>query len=228
MAEGVLMTDLKQHFAEARSWEQDARRKEIKSRRLAWTICGVSLVLNVVAVGAIAALTPLKTVEPFVITVDRSTGATEVTTALTGDKNVTYNEAVSKYFLAQYVRVRESWVPAAAAENFNSVAILSQPKEQTRYQTYFDRKNPASPQVLYGPRAVVEASVRSITFVNAKVAQVRFTRTVRPDVGDVIATNWLATITFDFTTAPMSEGDRFRNPLGFQVSTYRIDPEVVQ
>lgn len=228
MAQGVLMNELKQHFAEARSWEKDSRRKEIKSRRLAWTVCGVSLVLNVAAIGAIAALTPLKTVEPFVITVDRSTGATEVTTALTGDKKVTYNEAVSKYFLAQYVRVRESWVPAAAAENFNSVAILSQPKEQTRYQAQFDRKNPASPQVLYGPRAIVEAAVRSITFVNAKVAQVRFTRTVRPDVGDVVATNWIATITFDFTTAPMSEGDRYRNPLGFQVATYRVDPEVVQ
>ena len=35
-------------------------------------------------------------------------------------------------------------------------------------------------------------------------------------------------MTFDYSRAPLSESDRLMNPLGFQVSTYRADPEVTQ
>lgn len=225
---GVPMPELKKYFADARTWDQDRIDGAYRSQRRAWICVGVSSVLNIVAIGAIAALTPLKTVVPFVITVDRNTGATEVATALTGDKKVTYSEAVSKYFLAQYVRAREGWVPAAAKENFETVAILSHPDEQDRWQKIFDAHNPTSPQTLYGPKATVDVTVRSVSFVNPKVAQLRYTRTVRPEIGDVVQTNWIATITFDYTAAPMAEGDRFRNPLGFQVVSYRADPEAVQ
>ena len=33
---------------------------------------------------------------------------------------------------------------------------------------------------------------------------------------------------FTYTRAPMSEPDRLRNPLGFQVTSYRADPEVIR
>lgn len=227
MAEGIKTGDLDRYFAEARSWDQDRVRDAYRSRRNAWILAAVAGLLAIVAVIALAALTPLKTVEPFVITVDRSTGATEVTTALTGNKPVSYDEAVSKYFLAQYVRAREGWLPAAARENFSSVAILSDPDEQARWQRAFDIRNPASPQTMFGPHATAEVTVRSIAFVNPKVAQVRFTRILHPDIGDAISSNWIATLSFAYTTAPMAEGDRFRNPLGFQVSSYRADPEVI-
>ena len=38
--------------------------------------------------------------------------------------------------------------------------------------------------------------------------------------------NWCGA--FAYTQAPMAEGDRLKNPLGFQVSSYRADPEVVR
>src|SRR3546814_6907990 len=66
--------------------------------------------LAVTAVAAVAMLTPLKTVAPYVITVDKATGASEIAAPLTGDRQITYNEAVAKYFLADYVRNREGWI----------------------------------------------------------------------------------------------------------------------
>lgn len=228
MAQGIKTRDLQAYFAEARSWDDDRIRNAYRSRRTAWLFAAVASVAAILAIAALVVITPLKTVVPFVVTVDRSTGATELTTALTGDKPLSYDEAVSKYFLAQYIRVREGWMPAAARENFNSVALLSDPNEQGRWQHAYDSRNPNSPQVQFGPRALVEVGVRSISFVNPKVAQVRFTRSVRPDIGEVVTSNWIATIGFGYTNAPMSEGDRFRNPLGFQVNSYRADPEVVQ
>ena len=59
------------------------------------------------------------------------------------------------------------------------------------------------------------------------VANVRFTRTVRK-AQEVQANDWIATLTFSYTQAPMLESDRLRNPLGFQVQNYRADPEILQ
>jgi type IV secretion system protein VirB8 len=68
----------------ARTFEYDRMRAAIQSKRLAWTIASGACVLAVIATGAVAMLAPLKTVEPYVIRVDRSSGETEILTALKG------------------------------------------------------------------------------------------------------------------------------------------------
>src|SRR3546814_19767841 len=76
----------------------------------------------------IRSLAPRKTVMPYIIRVNQTTGAVDVQTTLT-QKPMRYDEAVTKFFLAQYVRARESWLPAAAEENFRAVTILSEPDQ---------------------------------------------------------------------------------------------------
>lgn len=221
------VADLKPYFDEAKSWDADRLRAAERSRRLAWALAGVAGLVAATAVGAVAALTPLKTVEPFVVRVDRATGAVEVMTALTSEKPLRYDEAVTKHFLAQYVRARESWLPPAAEANFRQVSIMSTPAEQQRWADAFRATNEASPQVVYGPAGEAQIEIRAISFVSEGVAHIRFHRTVR--IGQQInESDWIATAAFAYTKAPMAEGDRLRNPLGFQVTTYRTDPEVVR
>ena len=221
------VADLKPYFDEAKSWDADRLRAAERSRRLAWTMAGVAGLVAATAVGAVAALTPLKTVEPFVVRVDRATGAVEVMTALTSERPLSYDEAVTKHFLAQYVRARESWLPPAAEANFRQVSIMSTPAEQQRWADAFRATNAASPQVVYGPAGEAQIEIRAISFVSEGVANIRFHRTVR--IGQQInESDWIATAAFAYTKAPMAEGDRLRNPLGFQVTTYRADPEVVR
>ena len=224
---GVPAPDLKAYFAEARSWDRDRLRAAERSRRLAWSAAGVMAALAVSAVAAVATLTPLKTVAPYVVRVDRATGAVEVMSGLRGGKDLTYEEAVTKSFLATYVRARETWLAPAAEANFRQAAIMSTPEEQQRWASLFRPSNPASPQITYGPAAEAQVSVRAISFVAPKVANVRFHRTLRQG-GQVTETDWIATLAFTYAKAPMSEADRLRNPLGFQVSSYRADPEVVR
>lgn len=226
MKESVPGKGVAAYFDDARTWDQDRIRSALQSARIAWTVAGVASVLTAASVFAVAALTPLKTVVPYVIRVNEVTGAVDIQTALT-QKPMQYDEAVTKFFLAQYVRARESWLPAAAEENFRSVTILSQPGEQQRWGRFFSNSNPNSPQTIWGKNTVVQARVRNISFINNKVANVRFTRTVQTET-DTQSSDWIATITFAYTNAPMSEGDRYRNPLGFQVENYRADPEVVR
>ena len=224
---GVLGDDLRGYFDEARRWDQDRLAAAQRSKRLAWSVAAFAGVLALAAIGAVAALTPLKTVEPFVVRVDRSTGAVDVMTGLKGTDHLTYDEAVSKYFLGLYVRTREGWLPPAAEANFRQVAIMSAPAEQERWADDFRPANPESPQVLWGDNAVGLIDVRAISFVSPQVANVRFHRTLR-QAQQTTESDWIATVAFAYTKAPMAEADRLRNPLGFQVVTYRSDPEVVR
>jgi type IV secretion system protein VirB8 len=219
--------DLKTYFDEARRWDQDRLAAAGRSQRLAWGVAAGAGALAVAAVLAVVALTPLKTVEPFVVRVDRATGAVDVMTGLKGPDHLTYEEAVSKYFLGLYVRAREGWQPQAAEQNFRQVSILSTPAEQQRWADLFRPVNPQSPQILWGQGGESQIDIRSISFVSPKVATVRFHRLLRQG-SQVTESDWVATLAFSYTKAPMLEADRLKNPLGFQVSSYRADPEVVR
>ena len=39
--------------------------------------------------------------------------------------------------------------------------------------------------------------------------------------------HWAAILSYEFSAAAMSENDRYTNPLGFQVTSYRRDPETI-
>ncbi|MBU2134811.1 MAG: type IV secretion system protein, partial [Alphaproteobacteria bacterium] len=109
---------------------------------------------------------------------------------------------------------------------FAQVAIMSTPAEQQRWAALTEAANLKSPQNRYGPGAEAQIEIRAISFVSANVASVRFNRMERFGA-TATSSDWIATVAFHYTDAPMAEADRLRNPLGFQVSSYRADPEVV-
>lgn len=217
--------DLKAYFAEAESWDRDRFVSAARSRRVAWIVAAVAIALAIIGVGSVMALSPLKTVVPYVVTVDRATGATEVTQGLRGDKSITYDEAIRKYFLADYVRTREGWIPQAREEFYRKVLSLSAREEQNRWTTFYKKDNPDSPQNQLTANDAVFVAVRSVAFISPNVAQVRFTKRLERD-GQAIETPAIATITFDVLSKPETEAGRYANPLGFQVKNYRADVEV--
>jgi type IV secretion system protein VirB8 len=224
----VTKTELKAYFDEARSWNADRLRDAVRSRRLAWSVAGVASLLACAAIGAVAVLSPLKTVEPFVVRVDRATGAVEVMTALTGEAPmISVDEAVTKHFLSQYVRAREGWLAPAAEADFRQVSIMSTPTEQQRWADLQRPANPDSPRNRLGEAGEAVIQIRAVSFVSDGVANVRFRRTIRL-AQRVEDSDWIATLAFAYARAPMAEADRLRNPLGFQVTSYRADPEVVR
>jgi type IV secretion system protein VirB8 len=217
--------DLKAYFAEAESWDRDRFVAASRSRRVAWIVAGVTSALAIVSVGSVMALSPLKTVVPYVVTVDKSTGATEVAQGLRGDKSITYDEAIRKYFLADYVRTREGWIPQAREEFYRKVLALSSREEQNRWTAFYKKDNPDSPQNQLTANDAVFVAIRSVAFISPNVAQVRFVKRLQRDQ-QVIETPAIATITFDVLSKPETEAGRYANPLGFQVKSYRADAEV--
>ena len=67
--------EVAEYFEAARGWDLDRAQAAERSAKRAWLIAGVATLLTVLALVAVAGLTPMKTVEPFVIRVDNSTGS---------------------------------------------------------------------------------------------------------------------------------------------------------
>ena len=221
----VKAEDKETYFETARTWEYDRMRAAIQSKRLAWGVAGGACALAVASVSAVVMLTPLKTVQPYVIRVDKASGETEVVTALKGPQPRTYEDAVNRYFISQYVRLREGWINDAARENAYAVMLMSEPVESSRYLSGVESNNKNAPSNIYGDKGYVSIAIRTISFLSPTVAQVRFTKIITFGQNTPVAQNWNAIMTFKYTTAPEHEKDRNLNPLGFQVVNYRSDPE---
>jgi type IV secretion system protein VirB8 len=214
------------YFATARTFDQDRLLAADRSRRLAWAVAAGATVLASCAVLAVAALAPLKTVEPFVVRVDNSTGIVDVVSALTGASG-SYDDAITKYFAAAYVRVREGYTHAEAESNFRAGTLLSVPDEQLRFAALYRGSNPESPQNVWGRTAAARVQIKSISMISPAVVSVRYLRTVIRGE-DSRTTHWVATLTYSYLATPLAQADRLINPLGFAVSQYRSDTEAVQ
>ncbi len=221
----VTTDNLKNYFEKARRFDQDRMIEVERSNRLAWSIAIAAGIVAGISILAVASLAPLKTVEPFVVRVDNSTGIVDVVSALSATAG-TYDEAVTKYFAAKYVRAREGYVWSEAQENFRTIALLSTQAEQARFAATYRGSNPQSPQNVYGRSATVRINIVSIALINQNVVSVRYIRSLTRGE-EVRTTHFVATLTYSYANAPMSSTDRLVNPLGFAVSEYRADPEAI-
>lgn len=220
----VTKDDYGLYLKEARSWETDRVSQTEKSRKIAWRIAIVSAAVALMSVLAVVMLTPLKSVEPFVIRVDNSTGIVDAVSGL-DDARENYSEAINKYFTQWYVRYREGYSKELAESYYHNTGLMSASGEQQRYHQFFNPKSPASPLNVYGDHARVNVRIKSTSFINPNVALVRYTREITRGSDRPAVSHWAATITFHYSSAPMSVQDRGINPLGFQVTEYRNDPD---
>jgi len=214
-------------YREARTWADDRAATERKSQRLAWIIGGVASTIALCEAAALVALAPLKTVVPYTLLVDRQTGYVEALKPLEREM-IAPDRALTRSFLAQYVIAREGFAIDTLQTDYRKVALWSSGEARDRYVAGMQASNPASPLATLPRRALVSVQIRSVSTLNPTTALVRFT-TQRSDPGAQAqpAQNFAAVITFRFSGEAMSADDRLLNPLGFQVTRYRKDPETI-
>lgn len=208
----------------SRAWETTEIARARKSERRAWIFASLGISIGLAACIAVALLTPLKSVEPFVVRVDKSTGAADIVSRV-DENTISFDEAIDKYFLGRYVNYREEYSNALAFPDYEAVSLMSTRLVGDAYYASINPKNPHSPTQVYGKDGSVEITVNSISFLAKGVAQVRFTRTERKLNAEPVLTHWITTITYIYQQASMNAKARLVNPVGFQVQDYRLDPE---
>jgi type IV secretion system protein VirB8 len=218
--------DLERYLEESRGLERDYLEELVRSRRAAWRVAAGTAVLVAIALAALLALVPLKRVEAFVLRVDNATGAVDLVTTL-GDRQASYGEVVDRYFLNKYVLARESYDYETLQTAYDTTALMSIAEVQREYAALFD--GPKARDKVLANRVRLVVRVRSIApGTTRNTAVVRFaTRAVHGDGTSEPEESLVATIGFRYVGGAMHEQDRLVNPLGFQVTSYRVDPEIV-
>lgn len=227
----VKSDDLNRYLEESRGLERDYIAEILRSRLVAWRLAIGSGVLAFVAVLALLGLTPLKTNTPFVLRVDNANGHVDVLTTLR-DHESSYGEVVDTYFLNQYVLNREGYDYNTIQNAYNTTALLSEPEVQREYYAIFEGSQGRDKVLKDQSKIIVQ--VRSIAPTpesgssEGGIGVVRFSTQLKHHNGSVEPLHhWIATIGYTYKDAVMSSEDRRINPLGFQVTSYRIDPETL-
>ena len=116
--------EFEQYQKEVLSWETSRVLELEKSRLTAWRVASGAGLAAILAIGAVAGLTPLKTIKPFVVRVDNATGIVDVVSEL-GNARTNYDEAINKYFVQWYVRYRQAYSAELMARSLNCPTCCS-------------------------------------------------------------------------------------------------------
>jgi len=212
------------YYSEAGSWAEDQQVALRESRRVAWIVAWVAVAIALFEALALVFLMPFKTVVPYTLLVDKTTGYVQELKPIDAQK-IAPDTALTQSFLVQYVIAREGFDRAQVQANYAKVGLWSSGTAKTDYVAAIQSSNPASP-LNYPPSTIIDTRVKSVSPLDGNSAMVRF-ETTRRDAGGQLQPPlaWVAVIKYRFSAEPMRSEDRFVNPLGFQVTSYRRDQE---
>lgn len=187
-----------------------------------WAIAGVLSF-------SVAQLFPLVRTEVVPLIVDKNTGYMETVTTLDKDRSsVSENQAVRASFVGNYVIRRETYDPRYLSDNFDMVALWSEPNSSAfkDYEEWMNPSNPRGPVKTMGATGDIRPEILSVNPLNASTMAVRFETRERHRGGDVV-NRWSATVRYRQINLPASNRVRLYNPLGFVVTEYAKVPETM-
>jgi type IV secretion system protein VirB8 len=213
---------------ESKNWYKDRYQYVLVQRKLLALVTVLSLVCTLAAVTVIAWLTPLKSIEPFVIQVDPKSGITQTVDPLTA-KELTTNEAVNNFFIVQYIRSRETYSVYDLAKNYDTVRVMSDNKKvYPDFVAQADPNNPTSNAARLGSTGIRTVKFKSITYLDKQLVQARLLIEEKTDRGDYTQQHKIALIAFEYVKMSLTADERYINPLGFRVTNYRTDEDNLQ
>jgi len=180
---------------------------------------------------------PLKQKVPYLVMADAYTGTSTVA-RLTDDfnnKRITTSEAINRSNIAHFVLARESYDSAMISlRDWTTVLTMSASNVANAYTDLYSPRHDSSPYKIYGRNRAIRVKILSIVLLGGgpnvppKGATVRFQRSVYDKLSGATRPldNKIATIAFTYkTNLKMDEQYRIENPLGFQVTDYRVDSD---
>ena len=216
------------HLMQAADWYKDRYGSLLWQRNWAIIFAIGSGICLFAAVMGISALLPLKTVEPYVVMVDQGADVRVISTVNSSDEEwveLTGDEAIVQSLLVQYVIARETYSKVDLRRLFEHVRVHSERRVFDEYDIRWrDRKN--GPFALYGDDTV-SVEVLSVNLLNSETARVGFRTTWEKEVGQETGA-YAAIVQFKFVRSAVVLDERWANPLGFLVTSYRVDQEKLE
>jgi type IV secretion system protein VirB8 len=205
-----------------KDWYRTRYENIIVQRNILFGFVLLCMIIVGISVIAIYKLSELKQFDPYVIQIDDDTGNTRLVTKFSQDTMVG-NEEIAKYFIKKYLVARETY----NAVDFDTAArktirLMSRNEIYYQYMGYI--KNPKNdPTILYGNRNNTYLNIKSWSKIDPKKYIVRFSVTESSE--ELKSKDKIAIVQFDYFDMQLSESDREINPIGIQITGYRVDDD---
>ncbi len=213
------------YYRDGDTWEYETYLRLKLSNRRAWIVAGVASIVSVLSLLALVLLLPLKEFAPYVVTVHDETGYLEVTRGLKpGD--LSEDEAVTSANIVRCLTAHETFDATDVHENFDAVNLCMAEQALDNYRTVYAKGHPDNPVERYGYETTVRIQIKSLQLLTASTAQVLFlTITTSRDRESI--QHLISALTFRYVQKPASLAELFKKPLGFQITRYRRDQEML-
>lgn len=209
-----------------------------RSERRAWIVAFCSMAVTVCLVVSIAYMLPLKEKVPYLVTVDlkRSTSTVSHLRDNVAATGIYASEALNRSHVARFVQAREGYDYDTINEHdWEYVAAMSNDQVKGLFVKQFDGTD-NSPEKKWGRNFAIRIKVNSIVFNGLDEE-----RGARPTGATVRFEKWkfdkstgkseylsshVGTLRYEYkANLRMEDNLRLRNPLGFQVTAFKVDDE---
>ena len=202
-------------------WYSDRYESVVTQRNFLVLISAISFIAVMIAIFVVGKVSTSKTFSPFVIQIEEKTGYAKVVNP-TNSTLLSGNESLSRYFIKNYLVARETYNPVDFENNLKkNVRLFSTPSIFRDYIGYI--KTPSNdPTIIYGDKNTTFVKIKSFSRLGNQYF-VRFS--VIESSGAKMQKDKIATVTIDYIPMELTEDERDVNPVGFQVTGYRIDDD---
>jgi type IV secretion system protein VirB8 len=208
-----------------------------RSEQRAWWTASCVIVLSLILAGGYYYMLPLKQKVPYLVMADAYTGTATVA-RLDGDfgmRGLTTREAVNRSNVAHFVLARESYDLALVnLRDWQTVQTMASPGVKAPYVLQFSNNSPNSLIKQYGKDQAIRVKLLSIQLIGGgagktpRGATVRFQRSLYNKQSGATRALDNKIVTMEFTyreNLSMDDQSRMENPLGFWVTSYRVDDD---
>ena len=223
-------------IAKAANFEVTIADMARRSERRAWMVAWSAIAMALILAGGYFLFLPLKEKVPYLIMADAYTGTSTVArlTGNFGEHGITSSEALNKSNIAHFIMARESYDYSQFGQrDWNTVHAMATQAVTSGYAQLFTKTNPSNPQTLFGKNKAIRIKILSLQLHDPaevggtpKAATVRFQRSLydKGSGGVTPLDSKIASLEFSYNSRlKMDEPNRVLNPLGFQVTSYRVD-----
>jgi len=205
-----------------RNWYEERYDNITVQRNLLFVLLLILLCLSIVSIGVVAYVVNTKRFDPFVIQIDDTTGMAKIVNPISSSV-LNGNEALAQYFIKKYVVARETYNPVDFdTEAKKTVRLLSSNSIYWDYRGYL--KNEAvNPSIKYGQKNTTFLVVKSWSSLSKNKYILRFS--INETAGARRTFNKITVVEFKYIPMELTEKDKDINPIGFQVTGYRVDDD---
>lgn len=194
----------------------------------------ISMVVAGMAMVSLVVILPLDETRPYVVMVDRTTGEAEKIVQVRA-ASLKEQDAVMQAELVSYISDRETYDVADNRDRIPEVMARSKDNAAETLAAQWTSSSPNYPPTLYKNGTRVRVVVKSISVSPNKsaegfsTARVRITKTREDNGRQSVERDYVVTIGYTFEPSDEATLQQvWKNPLGFSVSSYRIDAETVE